>query len=464
MMPLLLLAALSATELDADHRPRAPGTVQAAEVRALLPQDEDWSLAGEEAPVLKAQSWAQGAITTSLGLDARFHGEQFRNEAFGAIPGADDALFLRLTPWASVTFNDRVRVYGALKHGGVAGREASTPAAIDDPLDLHQGFVEVAAGDLVGQTRKDLLVRVGRQELHYGAGRVLAIRAGRIMRDDYDGALVRYRQGRWITDGFSFYGVQDRDGIFDNGTDDSVNLTGLYTSGVVQGVNVDLYAISWRRDDIAGPAGPVDESRHYLGVRAHTAMATHWRWDIEATGLSGSIDGTQMDISGYQVGGLVSRTLPELPGRPQPTLEFLYTSGDGDPDDTRIETFLAPQASGLVYEDVTQPLGPGNLAWIKASVPLQIGPRLRLTPYVHAFWRVEAEDGLYTLFNTPLLEAGAGQGDFVGLDVGATARLSLSDHLSAFGYVGHFEPGDVFSGTNRDVSGGSAIFGLSYRY
>ncbi len=464
MMALILLAALGATEPDTDPRPGAPGTFQAADARALLPQDEDWSLAGEAAPLFKAQSWAQGAITTSLGLDARLHGEQFRNEALGAIPGVDAALFLRLTPWASVTFNHRARVYGALKHGSVVGRESSTPAAIDDPLDLHQGFVEIAVGDVLGQTRKDLLVRVGRQELHYGAGRVLAIRAGRIMRDDYDGALLRYRQGRWITDAFGFHGVEDREDIFDNGTDDGVRLSGLYTSGIVQGVNVDLYAISWQRDDILAPAGLVDESRHFLGARAHGTLAGHWRFDIEATWLSGSIDWTPVDISGYQVGGRVSRTLPDLPGRPQPTLEFLYTSGDEDPGDSRSETFLVPQASGLVYEDVNQPLGPGNLTWIKASAPLQIGPRLRLAPYVHAFWRVEEEDGLYTLFNTPLLEAGTGQGDFVGLDVGATARLSLTDHLSAFGYAGHFEPGDVFSGTGRNVAGTSAILGLSYRY
>lgn len=464
MMTLLLLAALGASEPDIDPRPRAPGTVQAADMRALLPQDEDWSLAGEAAPLFKAESWGEGAITTSLGLDARLHVEQFRNEALGAIPGTDNALFLRLTPWASVTFSDRVRVYGALKHGSVAGREASTPAAIDDPLDLHQGFVEIVVGDVLGQTLKDLLVRVGRQELHYGAGRVLAIRAGRIMRDDYDGALVRYRQGRWITDAFGVHGVEDRDDMFNNSTDDGVRLSGLYTSGVVQGVNVDLYAISWQRDDITTAAGLVDEKRHYWGARAYGSLATHWRFDIEATWLSGTIDGMQEGISGYQVGAQVSRTLPELPGRPQPTLEFLYTSGDEDPGDGRSETFLAPQASGLVYEDVNQPLGPGNLAWIKASAPLQIGPRLRIAPYMHAFWRVEEEDGLYTLFNTPLLEAGTDSGDFVGLDVGATARLRLTDHLSAFGYAGHFEPGDVFSGTGRDVSGANAILGLSYRY
>ncbi len=461
MMTAVLLAALGATEPDTDVRPRAPGTVQAPHVRALLPQDEDWSAAGTSAPAYKHQSWNHGAISSSIGLDARLHVEHFDNEAFGAIPGSDESVFLRLTPWASVTFNNRVRLFGAIKHASVAGREASTPAAIDDPLDLHQGFAEFALGDMLGQSRDDVLIRLGRQELHYGAGRLLAIRAGRIMRDDYDGALVRYRHGTWVTDAFGFYGVEDGNDIFDNGTDDSVSLSGIYSSGTLGGVAVDLYGVRWDRDQILGRS---DVVRHFAGARASGTAGEHWSWDVEATIQFGSVEATDEDIRGFQIGGRVARAFNDLPGRPTPTLEGLYTTGDSNPTDERIDTFLAPQASGLVYEDVTQPLGPGNLAWVKASVPLQAAERLRVTPYVHAYWRVESEDALYTLFNTPLLPANTGDGDFVGLDVGINARLALTNHLAAFAYAGHFEPGDVFTGTARDVSSGNAILGLTYRY
>lgn len=464
MLTTVLLAALGASEPALDIRPRAPGTAQAPAVRALLPQDEDWSAAGDSRPALKHQSWGQGAITTSVGLDARLHAESFRNEAFGAIPGGDESIFLRLTPWAAVTFNDRVRLYGALKHGGVAGRDASTPAAIDDPLDLHQGFVEFALGDALGQSRNDLLVRAGRQELHYGAGRVLAIRAGRIMRDDYDGALVRYRTGGWVTDAFGFYGVEDRNDMFDNGTDDSVSLAGLYASGAVNGLNLDFYTLSWRRDDVPTGSGLSEVTRNYIGARASGTAGAAWSWDVEATVQFGSVEATDQDIGGFQIGGRVSRRVADWPGAPTPTLEALYTTGDDDPADGRVDTFLAPQASGLVYEDVTQPLGPGNLAWIKGSAPVQLGARLTVTPYLHGFWRVERQDGLYTLFNTPLLPANTGAGAFVGLDIGVNARLRLTDHLTGFVYAGHFEPGEVFEGTARDVSGGNAILGLAYRY
>ncbi len=465
MLATLLVAALGATEPANDVRPRTPGTVQSASVRPLLPQDEDWSIAGDTRPALKHQSWGSaGAITTSIGLDARLHLEYFDNEAFGAIQGGDESVFLRLTPWASVTFNDRIRLYAALKHGSVGGRDASTPAAIDDPLDLHQGFAELAIGDAFGQSRNNLLIRAGRQELHYGAGRLIAIRAGRIMRDDYDGALLRYRNGDWVTDAFGFYGVEDGNDIFDNGTDDRSSLAGVYASGVVQGTNVDLYAVRWRRDDVLSLGGRSEEVRRYAGARIYGTAGEHWRWDVEATLQFGERETTNEDIGGFQIGGRMSRALPDLPGSPTPTLEALYSSGDDDPTDGQINTFLAPQASGLVYEDVTQPLGPGNLAWVKASVPFELGSRIRLAPYLHAYWRVEETDGLYTLFNTQLLPPGTGNGDFVGLDIGVTARLRLTDHLAAFGYAGVFDPGDVFSRSGREASGRNAIVGLTYRY
>ncbi|MEL6686940.1 MAG: alginate export family protein, partial [Pseudomonadota bacterium] len=107
---------------------------------------------------------------------------------------------------------------------------------------------------------------------------------------------------------------------------------------------------------------------------------------------------------------------------------------------------------------------PGNLAWLKASAPVQLGDDLRVSPFVHAFWRVERDDALYTLFNTQLLPAGTGDSDFVGVEIGATARQKLTDRLSIIAYGGYFASGGVFNGTGRDATGNSAMLGLSYRY
>ncbi|MEO1042908.1 MAG: alginate export family protein [Pseudomonadota bacterium] len=465
MLTALLLAVLATMDPQTDVQPRAPGTVQSPEVRAFLPQDEDWSAAGLHAPSLKSKSWtADGSIKTSVGVDARLHLEHFKNEAFGALPGDDQSVFLLMTPWASATLHDRVRVYGALKHASVQGREGPKPGAISDTIDLHQGFLEVAIGDAIAPSRKDLIVRVGRQELHYGAGRLLAIRAGRFLRDDYDGALLRYRRGQWVTDLLGFVGVEDGTGSFDNGTDDSLSLSGVYSSGTIKNISVDLYGLRWRRDEVATTGGPSEVVRYHTGARASGKAFENWSWDLEATMQFGSIDQTDEDIRGFQIGGRIARPITDLPGSPSPTVEFLYTSGDDDPTDGRVETFLAPAASGLVYEDVTQPLGPGNIAWVKASVPFQIGNRLRVAPYVHAFWRVESEDALYTLFNTELLAANTGNSDFVGTDIGLTARLNIAERLAAIAYSGHFDAGGVFSGTGRDASGNAAMLGLTYRY
>ncbi|MEM1389615.1 MAG: alginate export family protein [Pseudomonadota bacterium] len=465
MFSAVLVALIGASDPQIDIRPRTPGTAQAPAARPLLPQDEDWSFAGEEVWAFKYENLtSDGTITASIGIDARLHAEYFDNEAFGALPGTDESVFLLATPWASITFNDRVRFYGALKHASVQGRNGPKPGAISDTLDLHQGFVEVALGNAFGQSHKDLLIRAGRQELHYGRGRVLAVRGGRFIRDDYDGGLIRYRKGDWVTDMFGVVAVEDGRDAFDNRTDDSLNLSGIYSSGVVRGTNIDLYGFRWEREEALSSPILSDVVRHYAGARLYGAAKDGWSWELEGTVLFGTVDATDEDIRGFQLAGRVAKSLPDLPGSPTPTLEFLYSTGDDDPTDGKIDTFLVPAASGLVYEDVTQPLGPGNLAWLKASAPVQIGNRLSMTPFVHAFWRVEREDALYTLFNTQLLPADTGDSDFVGAEIGATARLRLTDRLSMIAYGGYFASGGVFNGTGRNATGSSGMLGFSYRY
>lgn len=465
MLISLLFAALGASEPQSDISPRTPGTIQAPAVRALLPQDEGWRAVDETTPVLKDLNFgSDDTLSVSFGIDTRFHYEQFENEAFGALPGSDDSLFFLATPWASLSYNDHVRVYGALKHASIEGREGPQPGAINDELDLHQGFVEFALGDTLAQSRNDLLLRAGRQELHYGAGRLIAIRGGRFIRDDYDGALVRYRNGSWVTDVFGVFGVEDGNGVFDNGTDDSMNLSGVYSSGRFRNTNVDLYGVRWERDSIATLAGPSEIVRTYLGARMSGTAFQNWTYEVETTVQFGSVDASDEDIRGFQFGGRIARPLQDLPGSPTPTIEFLYSTGDDDPTDGRIDTFLAPAASGLVYEDVTQPLGPGNLTWIKGSVPFKVGDRLSVSPYVHGYWRNHDEDALYTLFNTEFLSANSGNGDFVGLDIGATARFSVTEHLAVIAYGSLFDAGNVFAGSGRNASGSSAMLGLSFKY
>ena len=321
MQTALLLTMLAVSTPQPDAQPRTPGTVQAPPVRAFLPQDEDWSTAGPDAPAFKGYRWtSDGSISTSVGIDARLHVETYQNEAFGGVPGSDESVFLLATPWASISFNDRIRIYGALKHASVQGRDGPKPGAISDTVDLHQGFLEVAVGDALGQSRKDLLVRVGRQELHYGAGRVLAIRAGRFMRDDYDGALVRYRRGQWVTDAFGFVAVEDGTDAFDNGTDDKAKFSGIYSSGRLKKTNLDLYSLRWQREDIATLEGLSDITRNYAGARAYGTALEQWEWDVEGTLQFGSVEATNQDIQGFQIGGRVSRSFGGVRGAPSPTI------------------------------------------------------------------------------------------------------------------------------------------------
>ena len=223
-------------------RPRAPGTPQPPAIGmaggqdfAVLRQDEDWSfLEGSDSDrqPLDGLKWLPigEQVRLTWALDARFQHESFDNEQFGTFPGSDGTLHVRFNPHLAIDFDRRARLYLAIKTGEVSGRASPAAAADDDGPDLHQAFVELALGDLVGRPRSDLLLRVGRQELHYGAGRMISIRVSPNMPIDYTGLFLRGRIGNVVAEAFAARQSEDRAGSFNNRIDRQRAAWGLYSS------------------------------------------------------------------------------------------------------------------------------------------------------------------------------------------------------------------------------------------
>ena len=97
---------------------------------AVLRQDEDWSALRD--PRLRIGAWdrlkyvpvnARGSMSLSLAADAYVSARGFENAGLGASPGFDDTYNTRLNVHAALTLGDRLRLYGALKHGGQYRKE-----------------------------------------------------------------------------------------------------------------------------------------------------------------------------------------------------------------------------------------------------------------------------------------------------------------------------------------------------
>src|SRR5262249_34339635 len=116
----------------------------------------------------------------SLGGELRERYEHYTHPGFGVPhqPQYDDYVIQRITLHADLHANDYLRVFvqgiSGLQFGGTRDKAPTN----QNPVDLQQGFLDLrlhagAAGD-----SSYLVVRGGRFEMSYGAGRLVATRAG----------------------------------------------------------------------------------------------------------------------------------------------------------------------------------------------------------------------------------------------------------------------------------------------
>jgi len=136
----------------------------------------------------------------SLGGEFRPMYEFNKNYNWGEGPQDDNGLYLnRLIGSADFRFGSHARVFFELKSGLEFGRNGGPRPSIDeDKLDLSQLFVDVP----LSKERLPLVIRVGRQELNYGDGSLLAIRELNVRRE-FDGVKLLFRPEGWSVDAFA---------------------------------------------------------------------------------------------------------------------------------------------------------------------------------------------------------------------------------------------------------------------
>ena len=423
---------------------------------ALLPQDEDWSFLDSRErthdrydPLRRIALDRNGALVLRLGAMAYAEYEYFDSPAW--TPLEDGYVNTRLNLYAGLALDERFRFMGALKHGGRYEDTPPTSPAEADDVDLHLAFGEVALGDVVGQSKKDLLLRAGRMELHYGDGRMISMRQGPNVRRDYDGLLARYRRGKLVADAFYVYDIEGGLDAFDNSRRDASQVWGAYASqGLSGGINrngaVDVYYFGYDREAEQFVAGAFDETRHSVGLRYATHGPSEGRinMDAELTYQWGDADNsafglTSADIEAWAVSGTVRYGFG---GGWNPVLALSagYTSGDDDPLDDTLKTFRAVDPPGKYFGE-TNPLGPGNLTGATATLSVTPLPKLSVTPGLFAFWRVEEEDGIYTPGNT-VLRGAQGDETFFGWEANLIASYALDENWTLGGELAHFSADD----------------------
>jgi len=413
---------------------------------------------------------ADGTAFLTLGGEARSYGRLYRNERWGNGPAEDAYLLQRLMVHGALQTDLRpesahFRVFAQLKSGTIADRSGPIYPPDKDLLGVNQAFLEVQSR--VGP-QGALTVRVGRQELHYGSGRMIAVREGPNVRLGFDAVLARYQKATWRVDAFAATPTETAPGLLDNGWMNGRTLWGTQLRRRDGRERVSFYYFG--TDRTPAPTGEgLHVTRHTIGGRVEGTT------DALAYVLEGAVQFGRFERASSPVGpespnrgrvhaanvaGRLSYRVNLPLGAPRLGLMADWSSGDR-PDTGAHETFAAPYPSGRLTGAGSR-LGPGNLTNVTPFLALRLREGLHLRVKSHVFWRSRSGDGIYAIWGAPLRQAPKSDARLVGLMPETILTADVGPHVSLAVDASYFDAGPVLrhSGTAE----GMTHIGLRARY
>jgi len=415
----------------------------------LLRQEEDWSSRHDrstEGPPLKYVPVSTGGPHLTVGGQVRSYARWYRNERWGRGPDRDGALHQRLMLHGSIEAASeglRLRGFVQLKSGLVAERDGPVYPPDHDRLGVNQAFLELGAGN---ESARAWTLRVGRQELHYGAGRMIAVREGPNVRLGVDAVWGRYRSGAWRVDAFAARPTETSPGVLDNGWMPGRTLWGAHLRRSAPDRPV-LSAYYFGTERMPSPADSrLRVTRHTIGARI-LGTAGRLGYDLEGAVQGGRYehgDGGAEEaapIRAWMLAGRLTYRFSER--RERPTLGIRADLSSGDRGATAAnETFVAPYPSGR-YTGAGSRLGPGNLLNLRPVVGLRLREGLQLHLKGYAFWRLHATDAVYAIWGAPLRPASGTDARFAGVMPEGVLTWTVGRHVTLALEGSHFVPGAV---------------------
>ncbi len=445
----------------------------------------DWADPLKYIPLGEREHWY-----LTLGGDVRWWYENYQNENWGVLPflpadadqvetDQNDYLMQRYMFHGDFHLGRRVRAFAQLKSGIVNGRTGGPRPIIDnDELDVNQAFLDV---NLLLDREKapNVTLRLGRQEMHFGTGRLVSVREGPNVRAGFDGVRVIAATRRWRFDTFFVRPVitlgigvryppfppnpdlEPARGYFDDPPDYDQKFWGTFATGSVAALpfNIDLnyFGLTRRTGVFAQGLGP--EERHTVGGRIWRGgipfvPGSGWDYDVEAVYQFGKfgpgprlgatfpfVQFPKADIRAWTLATQTGYTFNSLPLEPRVGVTAGITTGDKDPREPELQTFFTPFPNGRFF-GAAQQNGPLNIQGFRPSVTLQLPRRASLTADVYFFWRQSLNDGLYNIPGFLLRPGDLTRSRYIGTQPGAELFWPVTKHMTASVAFAYFITGE----------------------
>lgn len=358
----------------------------------------------------------------SIGGDVRERFEYFERANVGARAAEHYNLLMHRLLLHADLHADWLRAFVQLGNYEEDGREPGPKPSDVDHLDIRQAFVDAALP--VGDA--SLVVRAGRQELAFGASRLVSARDGPNIRIAFDGAQLLYRDGPWKVAALAVHPAENFPGHFDDRTDRDDALWGLYATYKAGGFATDFYYFGSTFDDIEFDSIAGSEHRATFGVRHYGAVGG-FDGDTELFYQNGGIG--DLNIQAFAWATDSGWTWREAPWKPRIGLRTDVISGDRDPGDGTLGTFNALYPTGSYFSEASV-LAQANLIDFAASLAVKPVAQVTVTWAVNPLWRYSTKDALYTLPLSPLLAGDSSGARYIGTQNQLMAVWQVNPYLS----------------------------------
>jgi hypothetical protein len=381
-----------------------------------------------------------GKTYVSFGGELRAELDRANHEDWGTRNiGRNIFLLQRYQLHADLHLSNRIRIFGQLRSGLESGRKNGPRPIDEDQLNVQNLFIDLIS---YKGTEGKMTIRLGRQELQYGSGRLLDVREGPNLRLYFDGAKVAYASPKWSVDAFVMAAGRVKTGVFDNPISRKSNLWGIYsTHAVAKMLNIDLYYLGIDRAEAGFDEGVAAESRHTVGTR-FWANGNELIYNFEIgyqLGKFGAADirawGGSMDI-GYR--------FANLKGAPTVKLRSDFISGDDVKGDGKLGTFSALYPNGG-YFGMNPQAGPGNLLSIHPNLTWSLARKVLLSLETVFYWRQSLQDGIYRPDGSLSLGSSNSDSRYIGTSYISTVSWQISKFLNYNAGVQYFKTGDFIN-------------------
>ncbi|MBQ4821853.1 alginate export family protein [Aquimarina sp. MMG016] len=379
-------------------------------------------------------------IFLTLGGEYRARVEHYTNENY---TDRDLTYYSqRVNLHASLMLGTKFRLFGELYSGYVTGNENLFLES--DEIDVHQGFLEWKP---INSSGLKTTIRLGRQEIGYGASRIVGIREGPNMRRTFDMVRVIAQKNSSSMDLFygkevniSPFSFDNKSNIFKGNKSNPVFWGAYYRRPFLSGKGkldfyyFGFYANSSRFNDVLGK-----ETRHSIGVRSFGTKG-RLSYNTEIIIQWGKLDNS--DIFAYNIETDWKYTIIKNDWKPKLGIKTDWSSGDQHVGDGKVGTFNPIFVNPAIYS-LAAVNTPANITSLHPNFTFY--PLRDLTIYLDYafFYRTQSNDGLYTPPRFLTREANGIRtkhvGDVFGLKVSYEVNRNISfDLRSSYFIAGEF--------------------------